>query len=190
MKIQINPKLYEKCHLCSQNRWSNKKKGFFGRGMINSNIDPYKVERIGLLGEAALAKYINKEVDYEYKEGGTPFDFNFNGLNIDIKTAARNYGSGLIRAVSDKGRKIELKSDIYVFGYLEWENKKEKKAEVVLTGWMERCKIEELEIVPARVGQHFNYDIPYEKLNPIETIKTFGKTIGGRSGIPFGAVTS
>lgn len=175
MKIQIPPKLYEKCNLCSQNRWSNKKTGHFGRGLINSKDDPCKVERIGLLGEAALAQYINQKVDYEYKEGGTPFDFNLNGLNIDIKTAARNYGCGLIRAVSDRGSVVELKSDIYVFAYLEVENRDEKMATVVLTGWEEKCKIEKMKTVPARIGNHLNYELSYQNLNPIETLKNFRK---------------
>lgn len=171
MKIQISQQLYEKCDKHSQNRWSNKKKGFFGRGMINSNDDPCKVERIGLLGEAALALYINQKVDYEYREGGAPFDFNIGGLNLDLKTAARNYGCGLIRAVSDRGTVIELKSDVYVFAYLERENKDEKSASIVLTGWLERCKIQTQSVVPARVGKHYNYECKYTNLNPIETLK-------------------
>lgn len=171
MKIQISSKLYEKCRKHSQNRWSNKKKGFFGRGIINSNDDPCKVERIGLLGEAALALYIDQKVDYKYRDDGTPFDFNIGGFNIDLKTASRNYGCGLIRAISDRGANIELKSDVYVFAYLEGENKEEKSASIVLTGWLERCKIQTQSVVPARVGRHFNYECKYTDLNPIETLK-------------------
>lgn len=168
--------MYQKCDTCSQNRWSNKKKGFFGRGMINSQADPYKVERIGLLGEVALASFLDKLVDFEYKEGGTPFDFHLEGLTLDLKTAARNYGSGLIRAFTENMTKIELKADIYVFAYLESENKMEKTATVVLTGWQEKCNILKLRLTPARVGKHFNYELPYDALNPIEILKSLRKT--------------
>lgn len=181
MKISIPFDLYQKCHECSQNRWSNKKKGQFGRGLINNVDDPCKAERIGLLGEAALAQFINRKADYEYKEGGNPFDFQLNNLTIDIKTAAKNYGCGLIRAKTQNHTVIELKSNVYVFAYLEMENRTEQTAIVVMKGWLDKENIEKCDIVPARIGMHFNYQIKYEKLREIEELRkirkdNFGKT--------------
>lgn len=176
MQIQITPRLYKKIEKASQNRWSNSKKGRFGRGLINSKEDPYRAERLGLLGEAALAQLIDRKVDYEYKEGGVPFDFRLNNLKLDIKTAHRNYGSGLIRAITSKGTRVELKSDVYVFGYVVCECKYNKIATIELVGYLEKEEIEKCNIVPAKIGKHKNYDIPYDQLKPIETLKKIRKT--------------
>lgn len=180
MKITITSDLYQKCEECSQNRWSNKKKGQFGRGLINKKEDPCRAERVGLLGEAALAQYINRKVDYKYKEGGSPFDFHLNNLTIDIKTAAKSYGCGLIRAKTVNNTVIELKSDLYVFAFLESEDKEKKEATVILRGWLKREEIEKCNIVPARIGDHLNYEARYEDLRPIEELpkarkETFGE---------------
>lgn len=175
MKIEIPPTLYEKCDLCSQNRWSNKKKGIYGRGLINNIDDPCRAERIGLLGEAALAQYINRKVDYDYKEGGNPFDFSLNKWKIDIKTAAQNYGCGLIRAKNQYGDVIELTSDIYVFAYIEKDNRREKEATVILKGWLGRDDVKKCPIMPARIGQHYNYQINYAQLKSIDTLKSVRK---------------
>jgi len=175
LKIPIPSDLYEKCEECSKNRWSNSKKGQFGRGLINNSDDPCRAERVGLLGEAALAQFINRKVDYKYKEGGNPFDFSLNNLTIDIKTAAKNYGCGLIRAKTPNLTVIELKSDVYVFAYLEAENRDEQTAVVVLKGWLEKESIEKCDIVPARIGRHFNYQIKYEELKPIEELRKIRK---------------
>ena len=175
MQILISPHLYIKIEECSANRWSNKKKGQFGRGLINNKEDPCKAERIGLLGEAALSEFINRKVDYEYKEGGSPFDFRLNNLKLDIKTAARNYGTGLIRAKSDKGFVIELQSDVYVFACVEEDDRENKKAIVILKGWLTKEEIEKCQIVPAKIGKHLNYECPHDKLNPIEDLKKHRK---------------
>ena len=176
MKIIISSELYQKCDTCSQNRWSNKKKGFFGRGLINSQDDPCKVERIGLLGEAALSQFIDRKVDFEYKEGGTPSDFKFNNYSLDIKTAARNYGCGLIRAKTESNYVISLKSDIYVFAFLESETRQKNEAVVVLAGWLTKEDIEKCKIVPARIGKHYNYEARYEILKDIAELRKIRKT--------------
>ena len=170
MRIEIPSEIYKKCEECSANRWSNKKKGVYGRGLINNINDPYRAERIGLLGEAALAQYINRKVNYKYVEGGNPFDFQLNNLKIDIKTAAKSYGCGLIRAQNQYKKQIKLTSDIYIFSYIEEENREDKKAAVILKGWMERENVEKCQVVPARIGKHYNYQIDYEKLKPIEEL--------------------
>lgn len=206
MKIEIPPALYQICESCSQNRWSNKKKGVYGRGLINNVDDPCRAERVGLLGEAALAQYINRKVDYKYKEGGNPFDFSLNNCKIDIKTAAKSYGCGLIRAKNQYGKSIELTSDIYAFGYIEKDNRKDKEATVILKGWLQKAEIEKCPIVPARIGSHYNYQIEYGQLKPIEELRKIGskdkeftetekefqirKTETDKSGIHDGAVSA
>lgn len=176
MKIQIPPSLYQKCEECSQNRWSNKKKGQFGRGLINNKEDPCRAERVGLLGEAALAQFIDRKVDYDYKEGGNPIDFQLNCCKIELKTAAKNYGCGLIRAKTANNTVIELKSDVYVFGYIETENRESREASVVLKGWLTKNEIlRKCKIVPARIGNHYNYQIEYETLRPIEELPKIRK---------------
>ena len=180
MKIDIPPLLYKKVVESSLNRWSNKKPGQFGKGLINNDIDPCKAERIGLLGEAALGEVIDRKVDYEYKEGGVPHDFRFNNLKLDIKTAGRNYGCGLIRAMSDKGKLIPLKSDAYIFAFLESENKTNSVACVNLVGWVSKEEVENCSVVPAKIGKHFNFEIPYDKLHPIEELRKFKREDPGK----------
>jgi hypothetical protein len=129
-----------------------------------------------LLGEAALAKFIDRKVDYEYKEGGVAFDFRLNNLKIDIKTAAKSYNCGLIRAQTPTKVPVSLKSDVYVFAYIGEEDRENKKATVILKGWVTKEEIEACQIVPAKIGKHYNYQIPYEKLRPIEELRRARKT--------------
>ncbi len=175
MKIEISPLLYQKCESCSQNRWSNKKKGTYGRGLINNVDDPCRAERVGLLGEAALAQFINRKVDYDYKEGGNPFDFSLNKWKIDIKTAAKNYGCGLIRAQNQNKKPIELVADIFVFACLEKDDRQNKEATVILKGWLAKADVEKCPIVPARIGRHYNYQVNHEQLKSINILKSTRK---------------
>lgn len=175
--IEISGNDYCLCEESSKNMWANGKNGEWGRGLINNSFDERKAERIGRLGEMALSKLFNVNIDLSYRIGGDDRDFMlFKKIKVDAKTAYINYNAGLIKAVHENGRIIPLEKDLYIFSYIEEEDRKLKKANIVVVGGMHKDDIIKREIVPARKGRHYNYDISYEEMTTIKHIyKTYKK---------------
>jgi len=172
MKIVVCGEDYKYCQESSKNYKCNTKKGFFGKGIINSKNDPYKVTRIGLLGEMAFAKYMDVPARFEYMEHGDDFDFKINGKTIDVKTASRNYGACLIRCINHKGNFILKKPcDIYVAAYIDKEIPDENYAEVIIKGWIRSKEFKNMEPVNARVGKHKNYEISFDNVSSLSSLK-------------------
>ena len=172
--VEISGEEYQRCEEFSHNIWANKKKGNWGKGMVNTVEDFHRVERVGSLGEISLAKLVNSQVDFSYKEGGNETDLILRSkFKSEIKTATHNYGQGLIRAVDDRGRSVPLLSDIYVFGYLDEEDVDNKYARVGIVGFEIKKNIIKLDMVPAIRGKHLNYAIMYHKLQPILKLITW-----------------
>lgn len=165
----IKDKEYELCDRYSGNMWANSKPGHWGKGMINTPKDRRKAERIGRLGEMAFAKLFGASIDLSYRKNGDNKDCTYKDKRIDIKTSSTypRYNAGLIRAVTEHGKKLRLKCNIYVFGYLKEENREKKSATIVLVGYEEKEQIEKLELKPAILGKHLNYQIPYLHLKNI-----------------------
>ena len=134
--VNITPDEYVRCEESSFNMGCNNKKSNYGRGMLNTDEDPRKVERVGRLGEVAVAKILNLKVDWEYKRFGDKCDFSIDSkLKIDVKTiATRNYlpDKGFIRAADGNGKTVPIRSDIFIFCYLHSEDKINKIASVEL----------------------------------------------------------
>lgn len=171
LKVEVSGKDYEVCEQVSHNMWSNSKTGEWGRGLANSENDPRKVERIGKLGEMALAKALNKPVDIAYREHGDAQDFIlFRTIKIDLKTATRRprYNAGLVKVIEECGLRIPLTKEIYVFGYVEDEKRSLKSAIVVLVGASLREEIAAKPIVPAKKGGHKNHEIPYLEMRSMD----------------------
>ena len=110
LRVPVLDAEYDMCEKSSHNQWSNEKTGPWGRGHINTTDDPHKTNRIGKLGEMALAKVHDKPVDLDYHKGGDAGDFILLEtasckITANIKTAAHKppYAAGLIRVVSDRG---------------------------------------------------------------------------------------
>ena len=172
--VEISGEEYQRCEEFSHIMWTNKKKGIWGKGMANTTKDPHRVERIGSLGEISLAKLVNSQVDFSYKEGGNETDLILRAkFKAEIKTATHNYGQGLIRAEDERGKSVTLLSDIYVFGYLDEEDINNKHARVGIVGFEIKKNIIKLDMVPAIRGKHLNYAIPYHKLQPILKLITW-----------------
>ena len=169
--VVISPEDYIACDESSRNMWANKKSGMYGKGLNNTDDDPFRVERVGRLGEMGLARLLGTYPDLAYKEGGDSGDIIFNGLSIDTQVAFRNYGCGLIYAINEWGNVITVKSDIYVFGYLKSEDRDANSAEIAYVGWAPRKLIMEQPILPARKGRHKNYEIEYSELLPLSELK-------------------
>lgn len=155
----------------STNRWSqNKSRSFYNNGILNTAEDPAKAERVGLLGEIAVASLIGSEVNFSYVHGGDGHvDMEVNGWKLESKCAARDYGAGLIYSVNAQGRHIPLVSDLYVFSYLVSEDKTEGTALIEMCGWCNRETIESQPLVKGRRREslHYNREIGYSDLQPI-----------------------
>ncbi len=90
-KVDIVGEEYDMCVDFSKNMWANKKKGEWGRGMMNTDADPYKTERTGIIGEMGYAKLENIPVDMMYREGGDDYDFIRNDKLI-LRLVIKNLG--------------------------------------------------------------------------------------------------
>ena len=173
--IMIEADEYDICVEAAQNMWANKKKGSYGKGLANTEDDPYKSERTGKLGEMAFSKLYQFPVDLTYREGGDDQDFVCNGAKINIKTSTKKpwYASGLVTAGHYRGTEyvpLEIKHDYFIFGYIEMEDKKSKKASVVFVGGCPKETLVNREIKRAIKGSHMNYQIPYSELTDIDKI--------------------
>lgn len=169
---------YNACDAASRNFWASSKGGIYGKGLLNSENDPCKTERIGLLGQMAFSKLIDEPVDLVYREFGDKQDnLIFNKYKIDIKCAARNYGANLIQKTNEFGREQKIDKHIYVGSFLESENREEKKAEILLVGFCLQEDVLKAKVAPARRGRHINYEIPFEQMRPITKLVTTIKNL-------------
>lgn len=182
ISILVDGQNYKDVVFASTHMWANSKTGEWGAGLINSVKDPSRVERTGRLGELAFSIMSGLPPNLEYIKHGDNYDFKINDILIDIKTAARKpkYKAGLIKAGYTKDKLIALKHDIYIFSYLKKEDMLEEWATVDLVGYIFKDEIEKYPMSPALMGHHFNKEIPYGDLIPIENFledkKIWGST--------------
>ena len=154
--------------------WGTKKQDW-GNGMLNSDNDPRKTERVGQFGEQAFSALSGIPTDDEVREKGNQFDFVLpDGKKAEVKCRSKDYGAHLVRAYYDsqKSRKVVLKSDIYVFATMVKDSRDEKEPAVIaLNGWATREEIESHDVVHARKGFHMNYELLDSELHDIEKLK-------------------
>lgn len=167
---------YLKCINAACDMWANTKRGKWGSGVINSPNDEFRSERIGRLGEFAVAKILKITPDFKYVNGGTKFDLVYKNKLIEVKTSDgySKYKIGMIRAKIFKNKtnsykNIPLTSDIYLFCEAQ-DFFNEQLAYVCVIGWIPREKIHR--IVPSRRDglSHLNYEVKYKELNCIEEL--------------------
>jgi len=177
MEITIKGKTYLACEEASKNRWSRKKGNYkYAKGLLNSAQDPYKTERIGLLGEMAFGLLINLKPDLEYREGGDDYDFIYNDQTIDVKTAAKKpplYYNLLIKACEGNNLiKAKLKSDIYVQAYLQEEYRDKGWATIGFIGFVRAENIDTKTLHQSRQqnSSHKNYEFPFNQMEPMENL--------------------
>lgn len=169
MLIKVEGDDYTKCVEAAKNYWASSKKGNYGRGLINSEGDPTKVERTGLLGEMAFSIFSGLPVDFSYKKGGDKTDFILNGMTIDVKTAASNYGANCIKAYTASGKYVFRELDVYVAAYVQEDNG--EFAIINLVGYELGKNIKEYPIKGARArGLHKNFELDHKRLKPIENL--------------------
>lgn len=171
MNVILTPHEYQRCLDASQHFWANSKKGTYGKGLCNSQQDPTKATRTGLLGELAFSKVLKVDVDFSYKENGDKYDALLGDLTVDFKCSRKNYGEGLIYHSSESGRKIPLDKDIYAFSFINYDNPKTQEASVTLVGFATRQDVLDKAVVKkGYLGTHLNYVISHQHLKPIEDL--------------------
>lgn len=170
MLVRVDGDNYKRCVEAASNYWASSKNGNYGRGLINSEDDPTKVERTGLLGEMAFSIMTGLPVDFSYKKGGDKTDFILNGKSVDVKTAASNYGANCIKAYTASGKYVFRELDIYVAAYVVEDNG--ESAIVNLVGYELGSVIKEFTPKGARAkGLHKNFELDHKNLKQIEDLK-------------------
>ncbi len=164
--VTIKLDRYEYCQMqiaCS-NMSSNTRNGIF----IKNRIDPSSTMRLGLLAECAFSKLTGLPQDLSYhKQGDGGVDYRTEtGCKIDIKTAGKDYGCGLIKHSYKSGKRYPMKSDLYIFSITT--EIIGDSAEVRFIGYQTKENIEQYPAVAALHGTHTNYAIPYVELQPMD----------------------
>lgn len=173
VSCSIDGEEYYKCDYFSSKLFTaDKSKSLYNDGLVNSDKDPRKSERCGLLGETAFGSLFGLNPDFEYVTNGKPYDFVIDGLKIDVKTSVKrhSYDAALIKATSEGDFKLNLEPDLYIAAYLENENKINKTAEVIIVGGEFKENIlNKYKTHPAKVskGKWKNYELEYCKIMSI-----------------------
>lgn len=178
--VDVTDEEYDLCEHHSHKFWSNDKPGAYGKGLANTESDSAKVTRIGLLGQMAFAKIFNQPMDFEYREKGDKYDNKIGSWTYDIKCAMRNYGRGLIYHTNEWGTKLPLDKNIYVFSFLQSENKEEKRATIIFVGFALQedvllCKVQK----GIRGNGHLNYVVNFHEVKPIKNLLELKKRTYG-----------
>lgn len=173
MIVKINGEQYQACVDQSERMWAKKKTGFYGKGIKNSDDDPYRVQRAGCLGEMALAIVIGLEPNFEYIHGGDREDFILNdGSRIDIKIAFKDYGANCIKFINEWGKPVfsseKPPCDFYVGAVLESDDPQKSEAIVNIKGFINKEEFEALPVVKPRApGTWRNKELIHKDLHPI-----------------------
>lgn len=178
MIVTISGSDYRMCEERSKNMWANKKRGSYGRGVVNSKGDPRKVERTGTLGEFAFAEIFDKEVDWEYRQGGDEQDFKIGPFKIDVKCSTKGDKAKMCYLTNrhKNGRLAKVGCDIYVCASVLEEDIEGEFARVKLYGWLHRNDLHKFPIRPGARGYvegefgWLNWDLEFDKLYPMKDL--------------------
>jgi hypothetical protein len=182
ISVTIEGKEYDDCAEAAKNFWASSKKSQYGVGLGNARNDNQKVERTGFLGETAFAKLIDEPVDFEYKKFGDKEDFLILGkYKIDVKCAMSNYGQNFLIKTDARGREQLFEKDFYVGSFVLSDDRENKKAEIVLTGFYSLKELLNCSIEPGKRGGHINYIMPFHKTRPILSLIEIIKNIKNRN---------
>lgn len=184
--VEITGDDYQTCDDNAHNMWCHEKRGEYGPGLLNSEDDTHRTERVGQLGECAFAAWMGVPYRWEYKQGGDNGDFDFpcrmnekdGVVKIDVKTAGRDYGSCLIYKTSPGGVEQPLKCHAYVCAVIRSDDRETKTATVELLGFVTRTDVKENAIVEqthkqvnGSQGRWMNYRVDHDTLRPMEELR-------------------
>lgn len=173
---------YDLCESASKEFWCNSKPGAYGAGLGNTPDDECKTTRTGLLGEMAYGKLFGSPVDISRREYGDEQDHILGcRYKVDVKCPMRNYGKVLIKHTNEWGAHKPLNNDVYVCGYIHAEDRKNKKAKVVMTGFALKHEVEAADVQRGRKGKgHLNYELRHSDLRSITALISKGASLVDR----------
>lgn len=144
-------------------------RGEWGAGLMNTDNDQYATRRTGRLGEIALGKLINENIDTKYYLNGDQYDFKVNGITIDVKTSFSHLDPYRVMYKTDTGYIYPLNCDYYIFCYKDYDYPSERKSKIVFDGYItgELLRSDKIKICPS-IGAKFSYSkcVPYKVLKP------------------------
>lgn len=169
--VDIGGKEFEMCEKVKM--WSSSKTDDWGKTTMNTFEDNNKAERTGKLGEMAFGKITNSPVDFTYKKYGDDMDACFMGHKINVKCQRSLYG--LWVRCEERGHKITLNEDLFVFTYLEFEDRLKKNAVVYLLGCTPKYEVIRWKIEQRRGHDWKNYVGSYSQLFPMRRLLDLSK---------------
>lgn len=174
LSITISGEEYIRCSEYSKNNWSRTKPGVYGKGLGNTGKDISKIERVSKLAELAVAKLLGtSRPDFAFKRfGDNGVDLLMGVAKIDVKCAMRDYGANVFRGIN-KTLRSTVKSDLYIFCYLDKEVREYNTARINIVGYLTKEDILKLPLVQPRkkfTTECVNYDIAHSNMNPIEQL--------------------
>lgn len=142
-RVGIPPDEYRECVKSSLILNCSTKTGKWGRGYRNTEDDPRHVERAGKLGEVAWSKIFGTSVDMTKLPDGKSdeFDTVFLGVTIDVKTSLDRLYDYSVQYIDNHGNDKPLSSEMYVFAFMESEDRTKEVASVVFVGWATRTEL-------------------------------------------------
>ena len=169
--VKVAGSNYRECVRASKIFAANNFKGAYGKGLISDEKDPYKTTRVGLLGEMAFGIITNKPVNTEYKEHGDSADFWINGNMLDVKCASKKIPINYILHTNEYGKKLYLKQCIFVYAFLENEDRSDECSEIVLTGFNSEIEVSRSPVRRGKRGKgHLNYEVSFASTYPIHEL--------------------
>lgn len=180
IEIRIGSLKYKLIEKAAARWWGNSKKGVYAMGFKGGLSDPYKVARIGLLGEVAFGEVLGIDADLSYRRGGDKYDFMpIAGLDIDVKTASSPDAKVFLTyhetfntnpPHKKSNNYLHRLNSFYVGCKLMNDDQEHKNAIVMIFGYITAEKVKECALIKENVrGTGTNYEIPFAKLNPIES---------------------
>lgn len=140
----------DRCGFKRENKIKNRTK-------VDQTRDEFQLTREGLTGEWAVSKYLDIPVNLENYLGGDPgWDFEYNGLKVDVKTTRAKLL--IFRSHA------HFKADAAILVRYHHDFLVEILGAITRDGFFKQAEIKNL-------GYHDNYVLTEDKLTPIEEFK-------------------
>jgi len=152
LSVEVVGGEYDYALKASSNMSSSHKRGEWGRGYMNTNEDPHRVERNGRLGEVAFGKLMGMDIQPEYLYDGDKYDFKIGEKTINVKTSFEHKDPYRMIKEDDNKREYPLFCDYYVFLYSDYDHLLKKQALVIFDGYISREDIQSKAKVRESIG--------------------------------------
>lgn len=140
-------------YLAMQIRKTDQEKGYAER-KIRTDLDPDELQKMGMRGEWAFAKFFGLYPNLKSKVDRKPWDFLLRGRSVDVKTTDKE--SGLF--VPEWHEPAEISLYVLIFQRTEWQYD--------LVGWQTKNHVFD----NGRRVKSGSYFVPWTDLNPIQPL--------------------